>query len=172
MPVFIAGMYRDRGLAGRVVTSLLDAGVPSADISLVAREAAEEDLPGRDEMDAEETPFGSLAVHAAWERLGWAGGARPAYRDKVAPIIECAMVAAGPIAIAIGGAQLGACRGGLVGSMTNFGFLHETAREWYDRILQGQAWVMVRTAEDGAEKARRIIEKYSPEVGAESVRHW
>jgi hypothetical protein len=172
LPLFIAGLFRDRGLAERVVTALLDAGVASGDISFVAREEAEEDVTARDEMIGEDNEFSALAVHSAWERLGWYAGARPPYRDKIAPDIEMAFVAAGPLAIAIGGAQQGATSGGIVGSMTNFGFPHELARQWYGRIVDGEAWVMVRTSEDEAGKARPVFEKYRPDLNAESIRHW
>lgn len=171
MPLFIAGVFRDRGLADRVVTALLDGGVPSGEISLVVREEAEEDMRDRDDL-GEETAFPGLAIHSAWERLGWAGGARPPYRDTVAPQIDWAVLAAGPIAVAIGGAQLGACSGGIVGSMGNFGFPLDLARQWYDSIHDGRAWVMVRTSEGQAAKARQVFEKYRPELHAESTRHW
>src|SRR5262245_32783812 len=115
MPHFIAGVYRDRGLAERVITSLEEIGVSHADISLVVRQTAEEDVTTRDELDAQESPFVGLAVHSAWERLGWQGGARPAYRDRVPPNIQLAILAAGPIAIGLGGAQVGAIAGGVVG---------------------------------------------------------
>jgi hypothetical protein len=83
-----------------------------------------------------------------------------------------AFVAAGPLAIAIGGAQLGACSGGIVGSMTNFGFTHELARQWYSRIAGGNAWVMVRTDSGGSTKVKQLFEKHNWDLAAESVRHW
>jgi len=154
-----------------VITALLALGVPSEDISLAAREESEEDLPER--QDLGETAFSDLATHSAWERLGWQGGARPPYRDKVAPRIEMAFVAAGPLAIAIGGAQLGACSGGLVGSMGNFGFPLSLAREWYDRLVEGRAWLCVRThSPEVAGKARGVFEGFQPDLPAESTRHW
>lgn len=172
MPLFIGGLFRDRGQAERVVTALLGAGVPSGEISIAVREKAEEDVADREELAGEAHAFTSLATHSAWERLGWPGGARPAYRDKFPPDIEMAFVVAGPIAIAIGGAQLGATSGGVVGSMTNFGFLHDLARQWYDRIVEGQAWVMVRTSEDQRGKLWPIFDKYKAELPGESLRHW
>lgn len=172
MPLFIAGVFKDRGLADRVVTALLDAGVPSADISLAVREASEEDVSFRDEWTEDETRFQDLAIHSGWERLGWQGGARPGYRDKFPPSIDMAFLAAGPIAIAIGGAQLGACSGGLVGAMSNFGFTHDTARRWYDGLVEGKAWVMVRTSEADEARARQTFDRYQPELYARSVRHW
>jgi hypothetical protein len=172
LPLFIGGMFRDRGLAERVITALLDAGVPSDDISLVVREEAEEDVNVRDDLAEAGNEFAALAIHSAWERLGWQGGARPPYRDTIPPDIDLALLAAGPIAIAIGGAQLGACSGGIVGSMSNFGFTHETARQWYSRLIDGQAWVMVRTTEPEAGRTRQIFDRYQPDLRAESLRRW
>jgi hypothetical protein len=170
VPLFIAGLFRDRGLAERVITSLLDQGVPSDDISLAVREESEEDLGERGGDGGE---FAELARHSAWERLGWQGGARPQYRDKFAPKIDMAFIAAGPVAIAIGGAQLGACSGGLVGSIGNFGFTLDQSREWYERIAAGEAWVCVRTTQQSiAGTSRKIFERYKPELPAESIRHW
>lgn len=172
LPLFIAGLFRDRALAERVVTALLDAGVPSGEISFVARELSEQDVTDRGDWAGEDNQFTNLAVHSGWERLGWLGGARPSYRDRIPPNIDMAFLAAGPLAIAIGGAQQGATAGGIVGSMTNFGFTHDTARQWYAKIVDGQAWVMVRTKTKDAEPVRRVFAKYQPEVGAESLRHW
>jgi len=172
LPLFIAGMVRDRGLADRVVTALLDAGVPSGEISLCVREEAEEDVMERDELSPEDNRFVPLAVHSGWERLGWLHGARPAYRDVIAPDVQMVILTAGPLAIAIGGAQVGATGGGVVGSMTNFGFTHETAREWYGRVVDGAAWLMVRTSESDAAPVRQVFERFRPELRAESLRHW
>ena len=172
MPLFIAGLFRDRGQAERAITSLLDGGVPSSEISLVVREESEEDISQREGMTGDVDEFGKLAIHSAWERLGWAGGARPAYRDKFSPKIDMAFLAAGPIAIAIGGAQLGACSGGLVGSMTNFGYTHETAREWYGAITDGKAWVMVRSSESQKGVVEPVFEKYASDQRARSHRSW
>ncbi len=172
LPLFVAGMFRDRALADRVITALLDAGVPSSEISLAVRERAEEDVSRRGEEEDADNPFAELAVHSAWERLGWQGGARPAYRDRIPPDIELAILAAGPLAIAIGGAQVGAAAGGVPGTMTNFGFTHEMARQWYGRIIEGQAWVMVRTNLDEGDKVRKILDRFQAELRADSLRHW
>ena len=172
MPHFIAGIYRDRALAQRVVTALLDSGVPSGEISFAVKDETEEDLPTRDELPTDEQPFVSLAVHSAWERLGWLGGARPAYRDQIPPDIDRAVLVAGPIGIALGGAQVGAIGSGLVGAMTNFGYDHILARDWMDRIEHGQAWVMVRCDAATREKVRETMQRFGPDTGAETHRNW
>jgi hypothetical protein len=171
LPLFLAGIFPDRGKLERVVTALLDADIPSSEISVAFRETAEEDVSQRGEL-LEEHEFGALAVHSGWERLGWLSAARPAYRDRIPPDIDAAIVTAGPLAIAIGGAQVGASAGGTVGSMSNFGFPLELSRQWFDRIMLGQVWVMVRTTTGEADKPREIFERYSPDLPAESLRHW
>jgi hypothetical protein len=169
---FIAGVYTDRGLAERVITALGDMGVPTSDISLVVREVAEEDVSGRGSLDATEQPFVGLAIHSAWERMGWQNAARPAYRDQVPPNIELAILAAGPVAIGIGGAQVGATAGGVVGSIGNFGFTLDQARRFYDRVLDGGAFVMVRTDTAGAGSIRELMRRFEPELEGEAVRAW
>lgn len=169
---YIAGVYSDRGLAERVIAALGEAGVPTSDISLVVREVAEEDVTGRDAIDASEQPFVGLAIHSAWERMGWQNAARPAYRDQVPPNIEMAILAAGPIAIGIGGAQVGATAGGVVGTIGGFGFNLEQARRFYDRVLDGQAFVMVRADTERADAVRQVMHRFEPELPGETVRAW
>ena len=170
MPQYILGIYADRGAARRVIDALGEQGVPSADISLVVREKSEEDVSRRAERRDEDVPFPELAIHSAWERLGWQGGARPPYRDQVAPQIDYALLAAGPIAISIGGAQLGASAGGVVGTLADYGFELDLAREYYTRVVEGAALVMVRTAEERAAAVRDVIARFEPVAAAERQR--
>src|SRR5689334_12546943 len=125
MPRFIAASFEDRAQAGRAVQALQDAGIPSKDISLVAREPISEDIRDRDRED-EHSAFTGLAVSAAWDRVGWQVGGMPEFRSKFAPDINLVIIAAGPIAISLGGAQVGATGGGIVGSLANFGIPLET----------------------------------------------
>jgi len=173
VPQFIAGIYSDRALAERVVRALKQSGVPTECLSLALREEAEEDLSHRDQL-AEETPFVGLAVHSAWERVGWQGGARPAYRDRIPPNIEFALIVAGPLAIALGGAQIGATAGGVVGALTNFGFPHDTARDFYERITAERQALVVAQSDDPAivEKARSVMQSFRPALLAEASRPW
>jgi len=172
MARYVAALYRDRGLAQRVITALAEVGVPHEEISLVIREKAEEDVTERDELDTSEVPFGELAVHSAWERMGWLGGARPAYRDRVPPDVEFAFIAAGPLAIGLGGAQIGATAGGIVGGITNFGFNLDFGKDCYDRILDGQALVMAKAADDSGSRVRDTMARFQPERIGEAPRPW
>lgn len=152
MARFIAAAFADRAQADRVIVALKDAGIASGDISLVVRERASEDVRDRDQ---EKSPFTGLAVSAAWDRVGWQVGGLPEFRTQVAPDVKLAILCAGPIAISLGGAQVGATGGGIVGSLNNFGIPLEIGRDFERRIHEGQPLIGVLfTADSPAENVR------------------
>jgi len=142
MARFIAAAFADRAQAERVVHALKDAGIASKDISLVAREAMSEDVRDRGRED-ENSAFTGLAVSAAWDRVGWQVGGLPEFRTQVAPDVKIVIIAAGPISISLGGPQVGATGGGIVGSLNNFGIPLEIGKEFERRIHEGQPLVGV-----------------------------
>jgi hypothetical protein len=142
MARFIAAAFADRAQADRVITALKEAGIASKEISLVARENLSEDVRDRDRAD-ESSAFTGLAVSAAWDRVGWQVGGLPEFRTQVAPDVKMVIIAAGPIAISLGGAQVGATGGGIVGSLNNFGIPLEIGRDFEHRIHEGQPLVGV-----------------------------
>lgn len=156
---FVAGLFEDRAQAERVVQALQDAGVSHRAISFVVRERASEDVAGR---DAEDVPsaFSDVALSAAWDRVGWQNSALPPYRTKIAPDVRMVLVAAGPIALSIGGPQVGATGGGVVGAITNFGVPLEVSQRYQERIHEGAALVAVTFAEGNPEPVRRILEQF------------
>jgi hypothetical protein len=164
MARFMAATFTDRAQADRVVVALKDAGIASKDISLVARDPQSEDLRERD-REEEQTPFSGLAVAAAWDRVGWQVGGVPEFRTQVAPDVKLVIIAAGPIAISLGGAQIGATGGGIVGSLNNFGIALEAAREFERRIHEGQPLVGVlftpETPSDHLSLVRDTFERFS-----------
>jgi hypothetical protein len=168
MPRFIAAMFEDRAQAERVIQALQEAGIPRKDISLVARESMAEDIRDRG-REEEESAFTGLAVSAAWDRVGWQVGGLPEFRTKVAPDVKLVIIAAGPIAISLGGAQVGATGGGIVGSLNNFGIPLENGRDFERRIHEGQPLVGVlftaESARSSVETARQTLERF----GGESV---
>src|SRR5437879_8519191 len=163
MPRFIAAAFEDRAQAGRVVHALQDAGIARKDISLVAREATAEDVRDRDRPD-ENSAFTGLAVSAAWDRVGWQVGGLPEFRTKVAPQVDMVIIAAGPIAISLGGAQVGATGGGIVGSLNNFGIPLEIGRDFERRIHAGQPLVAVLFTPESpsadVQTARQTLERF------------
>jgi hypothetical protein len=166
MARFIAAAFADRAQADRVIHALKDAGIASGDISLVARERASEDVRSRDQ-EQESSPFTGLAVSAAWDRVGWQVGGLPEFRTQVAPDVKVVIIAAGPVAISLGGPQIGATGGGIVGSLNNFGIPLEVGRDFERRIHEGQPLVGVLfTPQSPAENvriARETLERYGGE---------
>ena len=163
MARFIAAAFPDRAQADRVVHALQDAGIARKDISLVAREAIAEDISTRDRPE-ESSAFTGLAVSAAWDRVGWQVGGRPEFQTQVAPQVDMVIIAAGPIAISLGGAQVGATGGGIVGSLNNFGIPLEVGRDFNRRINEGLPLVGVlftpETPSGHVEIARQTLERF------------
>jgi hypothetical protein len=166
MARFIAATFLDRAQAERVVYALKDAGIASKDISLVARETLAEDVRDRDRED-ENQAFTGIAVSAAWDRVGWQVGGLPEFRTQVAPDVTMVLIAAGPIAISLGGAQIGATGGGLVGSLNNFGIPLEVGRAFQERVHAGQPLVGVlftpESPPSNLRTARQVLEQFGGE---------
>src|SRR5438067_4717234 len=163
MARFIAAAFEDRAQADRVVHALQDAGIARKDISLVAREPLSEDVRDRDRAD-EDSAFTGMAVRAAWDRVGWQVGGLPGYQNQVAPDVKLVIIAAGPIAISLGGAQVGATGGGIVGSLNNFGIPLEIGRDFERRIHEGQPLVGVlftpESPSTDVQSARQTLERF------------
>jgi hypothetical protein len=159
---FVAGIFEDRAQAEKAIQALQDAGISHRALSLVVRERESEDVGKRDE---EETPsaFTGVALSAAWDRVGWQNSALPTYRTKVAPDVRMVLVAAGPLALSLGGPQVGATGGGVVGAMANFGIPLETAQRWQERIHNGAALVGVSFLEGDVEPARQVLQRFGAE---------
>lgn len=163
MARFVAAAFVDRAQAERVIQALQDAGIDRKDISLVVRSALSEDVRERDRPD-ETSAFTGMAVSAAWDRVGWQTGGLPEFRTQVAPDVKLVILAAGPIAISLGGAQIGATGGGIVGSLNNFGIPLEIGRDFERRIHEGQPLVGVlftpESPVSNVEKARQTLERF------------
>jgi hypothetical protein len=163
MARFIAAAFADRAEAERVIYAMKDAGIPSRDISLVAREAISEDVRERDRED-EYSAFTGMTVSAAWDRVGWQVGGLPEFRTQVAPDVKMVIIAAGPIAISLGGPQVGATGGGIVGSLNNFGIPLEIGRDFERRVNEGQPLVAVLFTPESSPQnvaiARQTMERF------------
>jgi hypothetical protein len=168
MARFIAAAFVDRAQADRVIYALKDAGIASPDISLVARERSGEDLRDRDRED-ENSAFTGLAVSAAWDRVGWQVGGLPEFRTQVAPDVNLVIIAAGPIAISLGGPQVGATGGGIVGSLNNFGIPLEVGRDFERRIHEGQPLVAVLFTPESSPDTVRITRETLERFGGQQV---
>jgi hypothetical protein len=168
---FISGVFVDRAQAQKVVRALLESGIASRQISLAVREPRAEDVGRRgEEEEGAPTPFSGISLSAAWEWVGWQNSALPPYRTKIAPDVEKVVLLAGPMAISLGGAQVSATGGGLVGAIANFGFPLERARSYDQRVHDGAAFLMVSVDDAQMESVRRTFEQFAAEEVAAAKR--
>jgi hypothetical protein len=68
------------------------------------------------------------------------------------------LIAAGPLAVAIGSAGVGATAGGLLGALTGMNIPESDANYYAEGVRKGSALVVVRTDDAHAEKAREILD--------------
>ena len=72
------------------------------------------------------------------------------------------LVAAGVLATTLAGAATGAAAGGILGALTDYGVSEEDAHVYSEGIRRGGTLVSVRAADDRAEMAREILNRYDP----------
>ena len=154
----IIGVFDDRREAESAIQQLVDSGISRDYISIVSRNDNEDtrDLKSDDDTSGAAKGAGVGAALGGVSGLlaGLAGLAIPG----IGPIL-----AAGPIAAALGGAlggaSLGAAAGGLIGALTDMGVPEHEARHYEDAVRQGRTLLTVRTADDAAaERVASILE--------------
>jgi hypothetical protein len=137
---------------------MISAGIDRDQISLVARDSDNDKT--RD--DTTEHTSGAVKGAGVGATLGGVGGLIAGIAGLAIPGIG-PILAAGPIAAALGGAlggaTLGAAAGGIIGALTDMGVPEEDARHYEDQVRQGKALVTVRCADDNeADRASNIME--------------
>ena len=161
----VAGLFASRDAAERAIQGLRTAGFDAQRVSVMARD------PERARDVAEETGaevatgaatgagLGALLGGAA----GWLVGIGALAIPGVGPII-----AAGPIAAALGvagttaaaGAGVGLVAGGLVGALTGWGFSEAEARAYEQGVERGDILLAVEVPDDDSARAEGIFERH------------
>jgi len=149
----VVGVFHDRDDAQDAINALRDAGFAPDDISVLARD--------RDQAGALAAETGTEAgTGAATGALtggllggvaGWLIGIGALAIPGIGPII-----AAGPIAAALGGAALGAAGGGVIGALTGAGVPEDEAR-WYDEQVRGGGILVTVNARGRYDEALSIV---------------
>jgi Heat induced stress protein YflT domain len=135
------GLFHGRDDAEDAINALKDAGISAEDVSVVARDRDTDGTLAEDTGSEAGTgaATGALAGGVLGGVAGWLIGIGALAIPGVGPII-----AAGPLAAALGGAALGAAGGGLIGALTGAGVPEDEAK-WYDeRVRSGGILVSVR----------------------------
>lgn len=131
----VVGMFQDNADARRAVFDLDEAKFPIEDVSVAMKERGGDAFGGSGSLL--DVPISNLARTAPMDH-GQAPTAE-LYAIQEGEGAEFGpIVAAGPLAAAIGGAALGVAAGGLTGSLTNVGIPNETARILVGRVRSGQ----------------------------------
>jgi uncharacterized protein (TIGR02271 family) len=164
----VVGLFDDFNDAQRVVQELTNAGFSRNDISLVANDARGEyagmsrSVGGAktDKTEAEQAGSGALAGAGVGAALGLLAGLAALAIPGIGPVI-----AAGPIATALGstaiGAGLGAAAGGLVGPLVDAGVPHSEAELYSEGVRRGGTLVTVNATDDMADRAMDIMNRFN-----------
>jgi uncharacterized membrane protein len=139
MSTIVSGIFTTAANAQVAVERLRDLGVPSGDISMIAREVervAEPVAAPAASATASGVATGGLFGGLAGLLVGLGTLAIPG----IGPVL-----AAGPLLGALGGAAIGAATGGLLGALVDLGVPEEYATTYVTEIERGQVLVTVRT---------------------------
>lgn len=163
----VVGMFDNFDDAQSVVQDLTNNGFDRNDISLVANDANKQyqDIgrTGNDKMDdtpAEQAGSGAVGGTVAGGALGLLVGLGALAIPGVGPII-----AAGPLAVALGstalGAGIGAASGAIVGPLVDAGIPRPDAEMYSEGVRRGGTLVMVHTDDDMASTASDIMSRHN-----------
>ena len=155
----VIGVFDNSSQAHVAVERMVNAGIDRDQISLVTRDT-EHDSNNREATTDHTSGAGKGAGIGA--ALGGVGGLIAGIAGLAIPGIG-PILAAGPIAAAIGGALggagLGAAAGGIIGALTDMGVPEDEARHYEDQVRQGKILVTVRADNDNeAERASNIMD--------------
>ncbi len=146
----LVGIFETEDEAINVIRRLKDSGYQEDEITVVAKD--------KDKMEhIDDTTDIDTNSHNAGEKvgtgaaiggvLGGVAAALPALGLLVIPGIG-PLLAAGPIALILGGVVAGGVAGGLVGVLVQLGVTEEDAKEYENYIDQGKILVLVENKED------------------------
>jgi uncharacterized membrane protein len=167
----VIGLFDTASEAEHVVQSLTDYGFSNNEISVVAndargeygqaREVSRSDRHGKDKDDqvAESAGAGAVGGTVIGGTLGLLVGAGMLTIPGIGPVL-----AAGPIAAALGstalGAGIGAAAGGLVGSLVGLGVPEDEADYYAEGVRRGGTLVSVSADGARADQAYEIMQSH------------
>jgi heat induced stress protein YflT len=154
----VVGLFEYYQDAERAVNELNNRGFGKTDISVAARDRALQDqvIGSKEQAVAESAGAGAIGGTAVGGIAGLLVGIGALTIPGIGPVL-----AAGPLAAAIGstlaGAGIGAAAGGLIGALVGLGIPEEDAHFYAEGVKRGGVLVTVRTSDDRAHEALRIL---------------
>ncbi|MBZ0290735.1 MAG: hypothetical protein K8I30_24125 [Anaerolineae bacterium] len=156
----ILAVYDTLDMAHSAVRDLTSAGYDRANIGVAARDYNAADWDQQDVSGSEGSGFGAL--------VGGLTGIVMGLTAITIPGIG-AIIAAGPLAAALGaatggaiGAVAGAATGGLVASLVDLGVPSEDAETYAEHVRRGGALVSVTVDESQVEQVTSILRRHNP----------
>ena len=149
--------------AETIVTYLKDAGVSTADISvLLPDRTGSRDFAHEHNTKAPEgATIGGSAGGVAGGVLGLLAGIGALAIPGVGPFI-----AAGPIMAALSGAAVGAALGGIAGALVGMGMPEYEAKQYETKVKDGNILISVHT--DGSDEAK-LVQKIMKDAHADDI---
>lgn len=154
----ITALFDTHDHAASAVRALKDAGFSSADISIVANNAAGEIKHDDDDMDAGEGAAAGAGVGAvAGGGAGLLAGLGAIAIPGIGPVVAGGWLVATAVG-AIAGAAVGGAAGGLLGALANAGVPEEQAHVYAEGVRRGGTLVSVRADDVRGDTAAAILE--------------
>ncbi|ANX13533.1 low temperature-induced protein [Fictibacillus arsenicus] len=140
----VVGVFRTEDDAIDAIKELRAQGYNENDISVIAKDKKE--VKQIHEETGTKAPQGAATGMATGGVLGGLGGLLLGAGALAIPGIG-PIVAAGPIAAALGGAAVGAGAGGIVGALVGLGIPEKEAKEYEEAVEGGDILVLVDASE-------------------------
>jgi uncharacterized membrane protein len=159
----VVALFNHLDDAYHAVDALKNEGFTRDDISLVSRDQNNEYsryLSTRDQK-SENVGGGAATGAGVGAVLGGIAGFLVSIGALAIPGIG-PIVAAGPILATLTGAGMGAAAGGVVGALVGLGIPEEDAGYYAEGVKGGGSLVVVHTNAERADRAARILDRFSP----------
>lgn len=146
----LVGIFTTEEEARRVIQNLKDVGYSDKDISVIAKEKERvEHIHDVEDVNMETTDNNNKAVGGAVTGgvIGGAGALLAEIGLLAIPGIG-PFLAAGPIAVTLGGIVAGGAVGGLIGALVDLGIDKEDAKEYETYLERGDILVAVKERDD------------------------
>ena len=153
MTTTITHLYDDYGKAQEAVRALEASGFTDSEVSLASR--------FRDNGELVDDASGAATGASVGAVAGAGTGLLTALGVIAIPGVG-PLVAAGVLATTLAGAATGAAAGGILGALTDYGVSEEDAHVYSEGIRRGGTLVTVQAADNRAQMARDILNRYDP----------
>lgn len=163
MSQIITGFFRTRGEGEAAQNELFAKGFSRDEVSFVAGETSPHEIPAIGPIQS----VGAESVAASDAFVGGMVGLAASMAAIFIPGIG-PLVAAGPLAAAIGGLAAGTAAGGVIGLLRDYGVSEEEARFYAEGVKRGGALVAVHGVDDDRAKLAREIFDHGDAVAVET----